>query len=81
MAFQVRIIDSADQRQVRRLLERRTRENTRLMRRVARIVADVQHRGDSAVMDYARRFDRLTQPIEVTGDEMLAAERQLPRSF
>jgi histidinol dehydrogenase len=80
MAFQVRIIDSADQRQVRRLLQRRTRENTALMRRVARIVEDVQHRGDPAVRDYARRFDRLTQPMEVTGDEMLAAERQLPRS-
>ena len=80
MAFQARIIDSADERQVRRLLERRTRENTALMRRVARIVEDVQHRGDPAVMDYARRFDRLTQPLEVSGAEMLAAERQLPRS-
>ena len=80
MAFQVRIIDSADERQVRRLLERRARENTALVRRVARIVADVQRRGDAAVIDYARRLDRLTQPLEVTGDEMLAAERQLPRN-
>jgi len=80
MGFQVRIIDSADERQVRRLLERRTRENTALMRRVARIVDDVQRRGDSAVIEYARRFDRLMQPLEVTGDEMLAAERQLPRT-
>jgi histidinol dehydrogenase len=80
MAFQVRIIDSADERQVRRLLERRTRENTALRRRVARIVDDVRRRGDRAVIEYARRFDRLTQPVEVTADEMLAAERQLPRS-
>ncbi len=80
MAFQVRIIDSADQRQVGRLLERRTRGNTTLMRRVARIVADVQNRGDRAAMDYARRFDRLTQPLEVSGAEILAAERQLPRT-
>ena len=80
MAFQVRIIDSADERQVRRLLDRRIRENTALMRRVARIVDDVRRRGDKAVFEYARRFDRLTQPLEVTGDEMLAAERQLPRN-
>jgi histidinol dehydrogenase len=80
MAFQVRIIDSADERQVRRLLERRTRENAALVRRVARIVDDVRRRGDRAVIEYARRFDRLMQPPEVTGDEMLAAERQLPRN-
>lgn len=79
MAFQVRIIDSADERQVRRLLERRTRENSALMRRVARIVENVQRRGDAAVIDYARRFDQLIEPLEVTADEMLAAERQLPR--
>jgi histidinol dehydrogenase len=80
MAFQVRIIDSADERQVRRLLERRTRENAALVRRVARIVDDVRRRGDRAVIEYARRFDRLMQPPEVTGEEMLAAERQLPRN-
>jgi histidinol dehydrogenase len=80
MAFRLRIIDSADERQVRRLLERRIRGNTTLVRRVARIVADVQRRGDAAVIDFARRFDQLTQPLEVTDEEMLAAERQLPRN-
>jgi histidinol dehydrogenase len=79
MAFQVRIIDSADERQVRRLLERRSRENTALARRVARIVEDVQRRGDAAVIDYARRFDKLTQPLEVTTGDMIEASEQLPR--
>ncbi len=79
MAFQVRIIDSADERQVRRLLARRPRENTALARRVARIVEDVQRRGDAAVIDYARRFDKLTQPLEVTTGEMIEASAQLPR--
>lgn len=80
MAFQVRIIDSADERRVGRLLQRRPRQNTGVMRQVARIVADVQRRGDAAVIEYARRLDQLTQPIEVTRDEMLAAERQVPPS-
>jgi histidinol dehydrogenase len=79
MAFQVRIIDSADERQVRRLLERRGSENTALARRVARIVEDVRRRGDAAVIDYARRFDKLTQPLEVTTGEMIEASEQLPR--
>ncbi len=79
MAFQVRIIDSADDRQVRRLLERRPRENTALARRVRRIVEDVRRRGDAAVIDYARRFDKLAQPLEVTAGEMLEASAQLPR--
>jgi histidinol dehydrogenase len=79
MAFQVRIIDSDSERQVRQLLERRTRNHSSLQRRVARIVADVRQRGDAAVLDYARRFDQLTRPIEVTTDEMRAATEQLPR--
>jgi len=79
MAFQVRIIDFADERQVRRLLERRTRENTAVVRTVTRIVEDVQRRGDAAVIEYARRFDKLTQPIEVSADEMLGAAQQLSR--
>jgi histidinol dehydrogenase len=79
MAFQVRIIDSGDERRVRRLLERRSRENTALARRVARIVEDVQRRGDAAVIDYARRFDKLAEPLEVTTGEMIEASEQLPR--
>ena len=83
MAFQVRIIDSDSERQVRQLLERRTRNHSSLQRRVARIVADVRQRGDAAVLDYARRFDQLTRPIEVTTDEMRAAPISKPcrRSF
>jgi len=79
MAFQVRMIDSDDERQVRRLLERRTRDNSSTQRRVARIIDNVRRRGDTAVLDYARRFDKLTQPIEVTTGEMLDAGKQLTR--
>ena len=73
------MIDSDDERQVRRLLERRTRDNSSTQRRVARIIDNVRRRGDTAVLDYARRFDKLTQPIEVTTGEMLDAGKQLTR--
>ena len=79
MAFQVRIIDSTDARQVRRLLDRRTQENRAIVRRVARIVEDVRLRGDAAVGEYARRFDRLSLPAEVSEGEMEAAVRHVPR--
>jgi len=79
MAFQVRIIESASERQVRQLLERRTRESSATQRRVARIVDDVRRRGDAALLEYARRFDKLTLPIEVTAGEMIAAAERLPR--
>ena len=78
MAVQIRVIESSDERQVRRLLDRRTRDNTVMVRRVTRIVDDVRRRGDAAVADYARRFDRLTEPIEVSAGELEAAERRLP---
>ena len=79
MAFQVRMIESGNERQVRRLVERRTQENASVQRRVAHIVDDVRRRGDAAVLDYARRFDQLSEPIEVTTGEMLEAKQQVPR--
>jgi len=39
-------------------------------RRVARIVADVQDRGDEALVDYARELDGLTGPMEVPQAEV-----------
>jgi histidinol dehydrogenase len=42
------------------------------VRRVAQIVDRVKRSGDAALIAYARRFDNLTLPIEVTADEMQA---------
>jgi histidinol dehydrogenase len=77
MLFQVRIIDSANSRLVGRLLERRTSENATIVRRVARIVDEVRRHGDAAVLDYARRFDELMRPMEVTSKEIDDAAQQL----
>ena len=81
MAVQIRVIESSDERQVRRLLDRHTRDNSVIVRRVTRIVDDVRRRGDAAVADYARRFDRLTEPIEVSADELEAKLRAIVEPF
>jgi histidinol dehydrogenase len=50
--------------------------------RVAAILADVQLRGDAAVLDYTQRFDGLTavsvQALELTQAELKAAFEGLP---
>lgn len=50
--------------------------------RVADILADVQRRGDAAVLEYTARFDRLDvtgmQTLELTADELRAAFESLP---
>ena len=50
--------------------------------RVAEILADVQQRGDVAVLEYTKRFDRLDvadmTALELTADELRAAFESLP---
>ena len=50
--------------------------------RVAEILADVQLRGDVAVLEYTARFDRLDVPdmaaLELTADELRSAFESLP---
>ncbi|MGJ7483842.1 histidinol dehydrogenase [Variovorax sp. LT2P21] len=50
--------------------------------RVAEILADVQQRGDAAVLEYTKRFDRLDvadmTALELTADELRAAFESLP---
>lgn len=78
MALNPRIIESVDAQEVTRLVERRTRRSAGIARRVARIVGRVRRDGDAAVVAYARRFDQLTGPVEVTRDEMRQARREVP---
>ena len=66
----MRIIESSNRRAVGRLIDRRQEADPAIARRVARIVAEVRHTGDTAALRYARRFDRLSAPVEVTGGEM-----------
>ncbi len=71
----MRIIDSTDTRAVAALLDRRPGQNRQLEARVRRIVDDVRRRGDTALLAYAQKFDRLDGPIEVSREEIEGSAR------
>ena len=66
----MRVIDSSDAEAVAALLDRAPRRDPPLERRVTRIVTTVRNGGDRVLLAYARRFDRLAGPIDVTREEM-----------
>ena len=66
----MRIIRSTNRRSIGRLIDRRRETDPAIARRVAQIVAEVRRAGDAAALRYARRFDRLSEPVEVTREEM-----------
>ena len=76
--FDVRIIPSTDGRAVAALLDRRSQRDAALERRVAAIVERVRREGDRALRAYARRFDGLTGPMEISGEEIRASVRDVP---
>jgi histidinol dehydrogenase len=68
--MRTRIIESSETARVDALVRRAARHDGRIERRVAGIVADVQERGDEAVLEYARELDGLDGPMEVPRAEM-----------
>jgi histidinol dehydrogenase len=74
----MRIIVSSDTRAVARLVDRRPLAASGIERRVHAIVEDVRRGGDRAVMAYARQYDRIDGPVEVTRDEIADGVRQAP---
>ena len=73
-----RIIDARETRAVDRVLTRGRQADVALDRRVRRIVAGVRDGGDRALDRFARRFDHLTESIEVSRDEMRDAAARVP---
>ncbi len=76
----LRIVDATSQRTVRALLAPTRTRDSATERRVATIVAAVRRDGDRALLRYARQFDPLDGPVEVTGAEMRAAAARVPRA-
>jgi histidinol dehydrogenase len=67
----MKIVDASDTRAIDRLLAPADRPGDRAFeRRVQRIVDEVRTGGDRALTRFAKRFDRLSGPIEVTATEM-----------
>src|SRR4051812_40231901 len=73
------IISSADTASLSALLDRRPGRDPQLEARVARIVARVRRGGDAALLSFARKFDRLTGPVEVEAAEIERGVRETPR--
>jgi histidinol dehydrogenase len=68
----MKIVEAGNTRALNRLLARHERDDRLFERRVLRIVDDVRESGDRALSGFAKRFDRVTGPIEVTAKEMRA---------
>ncbi len=75
----IRILDGSNTRQMKALLDRAPRRDPALERRVARIVDRVRRDGDRALLSYARKFDRLDLPLELSAPEMDDAAKRVPR--
>ena len=75
----MRIIDARNSKALERMLSRDHRADRAFNRRVAAIVGRVRDEGDRALLGFARRFDRVSPPLEVTSDEMRAAASRVPR--
>jgi len=73
----LRIIDARDARSIDRLLRRGGRDDRRFERQVRAIVDSVRASGDRALVRFAKRFDGVRPPIEVSRDEMRAAAAQV----
>jgi len=74
----MKIIASSNTRAVRRLLDRTRTTDPAVETQVARIVSGVRRRGDRALQDYARRFDGVTGPLEISRQDMRDGARQTP---
>jgi histidinol dehydrogenase len=73
----VRIVSAANRAALERLLARDPRADAAFERRVRGIVDRVRAAGDRALVAFARRFDRVTPPLEVPIGEIRAAAAQV----
>jgi histidinol dehydrogenase len=74
----IRIVEASDAAAVKALLWPERDRDGATEQRVAQIVADVRTNGEAALLRYAREFDRLDRPIEVSRKEMQAAAKTVP---
>jgi histidinol dehydrogenase len=76
----IRIVDSRNRRAVRALLAPERPRDAATERRVAAIVNAVRSDGDRALLRYARRFDAMHGPLEVSANDMREAAATVPRA-
>ncbi|MBM63300.1 MAG: histidinol dehydrogenase [Acidobacteria bacterium] len=73
----MRIIESSNRRGINRLIERRQEVDPNLARRVTRIISTVRRSGDKALLRYAKQFDQLEKPVEVSPEELRTSLRSI----
>jgi len=66
----MKIVEASDTRAFNRLLARREGDDRPFERRVQRIVDEVRTGGDRALARFAKEFDCVSGPLEVTRKEM-----------
>jgi histidinol dehydrogenase len=74
----MKLISSRSPAALERVLARDRSADRAFERRVARIVDAVREQGDRALLAFARRFDGVDPPLEVTREEMHAAAATVP---
>ena len=74
----MRIIDTNNRRALGRLTATAATADAGFDRRVRSIVVAVRREGDRALLRFARRFDRLSGPIEIDRDTMAKLASQAP---
>ena len=74
----LRIIDARNRQALERALARAPGADRAFDRRVAAIVERVRKEGDAALIRFARRFDGVSPPLEVSADEIRAGASQVP---
>jgi histidinol dehydrogenase len=68
----VKIVEATNRKAIDRLLSREHEADRAFERRVAGIVDRVRRQGDAALFRFARRFDGVAPPLEVSLEEMRA---------
>jgi len=74
----MRIVDARNRKALERVFARDDAVDRAFTRRVATIVDRVRNEGDRALLRFARRFDDVRPPIEVSHREMLAEAERVP---
>ncbi len=74
----MRIIDATNRRAIEELFAKKESTDRTFERKVAAIVQKVRGGGDRALLRLARQLDNLTQPMEVTREEMEMAAATVP---
>jgi histidinol dehydrogenase len=74
----IKIVDASDVAAVKDLLWPARDRDGETEQRASQIVADVRANGEAALLRYAREFDRLDGPIEISRREMQAAAKTIP---